>query len=109
MNHYPNDYEQRTSGETDTVIFVGGKEYRISIHGLERMQERGISESWIAQVLNNPVAVVDDVVKGSTNYYGFIAGRNPLLKVPVSRYDDRSILTVHFDTPATVRYNRGEL
>ena len=109
MSNYPNGHEQRTSGGTDTVIFVGGKEYRISPHSSERMQQRGISEIWIAQVLNNPVAVVDDVVKGSTNYYGFIAGRNPLLKVPVSRYDDRSILTVHFDTPATVRYNRGEL
>ena len=109
MNHYPNDYEQRPSGETDTVIFARGRERRISPHGSERMQQRGISESWIAQVLNNPVAVVDDAVKGSTNYYGFIAGRNPLLKVAVSRYDDRNILTVYFDTPATVRYNRGAL
>lgn len=108
MNHYPG-YEHQTSEETETVIFARGQEHRISHHGSERMHQRGISESWIAQVLNNPVAVVDDVVKESTNYYGFIAGRNPLLKVAVSRYDDRNILTVHFDTPATVRYNRGAL
>ena len=43
----------------------------------------------------------------SMDYYGFVEGRNHLLMVAVSS-DDREIITVHFDTPATRRYLRQQ-
>ena len=49
------------------------------------------------------------MLQNSTNYYGFIRGRNSLLKVAVSKSNDQPIATVYFDTAATRRYERGML
>lgn len=95
--------------EAATTIFAGGKERILTDHVLERLMQRGIELNWIVQVLEMPVAVVDDAGKNSTNYYGFISGRNILLKIAVAKSDDRFVLTVHFDSNATRRYCRGEL
>jgi hypothetical protein len=81
----------------------------LSSHTDEQASEREIRKEWIVQVLNNPVALVDSDYHYSTNYYGFIGGRNPLLKVAISKADDQTIATVHFDSGATRRYERGEL
>lgn len=78
-------------------------------HAVEQLADRNIRESWIVQALTAPVAIVDDAGKNSTNYYGFIRGRNALLKVAVSKSGDEPIATVYFDTAATRRYERGEL
>ena len=92
-----------------TTIFADGKERILTDHVLERSMQRGIELNWMVQVLEMPVAVLDDAGKDSTNYYGFISGRNLLLKVAVAQSDDRFILTAHFDSNATRRYRRGEL
>ena len=47
--------------------------------------------------------------KNSTNYFGTVDDRSQLLKVAVSKADDRIIVTAHFDTGATRRHQRGEL
>ena len=91
------------------VLHGGGKERILSGHALGQLIQRSIDKEWIIQVLNNPVAVVDDEYRNSTKYYGSIEGRNSLLMVAVSKSDDRTIPTVYFDTPATRRYMRGEL
>lgn len=78
-------------------------------HAAEQLIDRDIRENWIVQALTAPVAVVDDARKNSTNYYGFIRGRNSLLKVAVSKSNDQPIATVYFDTAATRRYERGML
>ena len=93
----------------EPYIFAGGRIIRLTGHVLIRMEQRHAEESWIVQVLENPVAIIDDERKESINYYGFISGRRSLFKVVVSKLDDRPIVTVYFDTPATRRYERGVL
>ena len=84
-----------------SVIFAGGKECLLSQHVLLRIWERDINLEWISQTIDNPVAVLADERKNSTNYFGIIPGRSRLLKVAISRNDDRIITTAHFDTGAT--------
>ena len=91
------------------IISAGGKERTLTWHVLDRVLERGISVEWIAQTISNPVAIVDDERKNSTNYFGVVENRRPLLKVALSRNDDRVIITAHFDTGATRRHQRGDL
>ena len=93
----------------ESVIFVSGRELRLSRHILDNMAQRKILREWVVQVLTSPVAVVDDETSNSTNYYGVIPGRNPLLKVAVSRENDGLVATTYFDSSATARYRRGEL
>ena len=93
----------------ESYIFAGGQLRKFTLHALEQLGARKISGSWIVQTLDTPVAVVDDERNNSINYYGRIEGRNPLLKVAVSNSDHQIIVTVFFDSPATRRYNRGEL
>lgn len=90
-------------------IFAGGKLRLLSQHVLIRIVERSISVEWIALTLEHPIAIVIDERKNSTNYFGVVENRSRLLKVAVSRDDDRIITTVHFDTGATRRHQRGEL
>lgn len=90
-------------------IFAGGKDRLLSQHVLLRISERNISVEWIALTLDQPIAVEIDDRKNSTNYFGVVENRSRLLKVAVSRDDDRIIATVHFDTGATRRHQRGEL
>lgn len=91
------------------VILTGGRAVRMTRHAVEQLADRNIRESWIVQTLTEPVAVVDDERKNSTGYYGIIPGRKSLLKVAVSKAKDQPIVTAHFDTAATLRYERGEL
>ena len=90
-------------------IFAGGKYRLLSQRVLLRILERSISVEWIALTIEHPVAIVIDDRKNSTNYFGVVENRSRLLKVAVSREDDRIIATVHFDTGATRRHQRGEL
>ena len=91
------------------VIFVSGRKLLLSSHALDNMAERGILEDWLVEVLTYPVAIVVDEARNSTNYYGTIEGRTRLLKVAISRHDDRVVVTTYFDSGATRRYRRGEL
>ena len=91
------------------VLLTGGRAIRMTRHAIEQLVDRNIRESWIVQTLTDPVAIVEDERNNSTNYYGLIRGRKSLLKVAVSRSRDQPIVTVHFDTAATQRYERGEL
>ena len=68
------------------------------------MVERGITEDWVLSVLVNWVARRWDGSHQSMNYYGFVGGTDQLLKVAVSS-DETEVLTVHFDTGATMRYH----
>ena len=90
-------------------IFAGGKYRLLSQHVLLRVLERNISVEWIALTIDHPIAVVIDERKNSTNYFGVVENRSRLLKVAVSREDDRIIATAHFDTGVTRRHQRGEL
>ena len=94
---------------TPSHIFAGGRLRRFTARPSEQVVARAISRDWIVRTLEDPVAVIDDEVNNSLNYFGRIAGRNSLLKVAVSKRDSRLIVTVHFDRPATRRYERGRL
>ena len=95
---------------SDSVsIYAGGRALLLSRHVLLRVRQRGISVEWIAQTIDHPVAVIEDDRKNSTNYFGAIEGKRQLLKVALSRTDNRTIVTAHFDTGATRRRQRGEL
>jgi len=74
-----------------------------------RLAQREAQESWIVQVLENPVAVVEDEQHRSRNYFGFIEANRSLFRVAVSRMGDEPVTTIYFDTSATKRYERGEL
>ena len=89
--------------------FRRGQERLLTWHVLERVRERGISVEWIEQTISDPVAVVNDERKNSTNYFGVIENRRRLLRVAVSKRDDRMIVTAHFDTGSTRRHLRGDL
>ena len=88
-----------------SAIFVGGKKLTLTEHAIARMQQREIPREWVADVLVNWVGRKFNPTHKSLDYYGFVPGRNPLLMVAVSE-DERQIITVHFDTPATRRYRR---
>ena len=90
-------------------IYAGGRQFRLSAHLLENREYRQIPDTWLIEVLNNPIFVEDDVEHDSTNYYGFIEGQRPLLMIAVSKGDGRTIATAHFHSGATRRYSRGEL
>ncbi len=92
-----------------TFILASGKERLLSQHVLHGVWQRDISVEWVAQTIDNPIAVVDDEKKNSTNYFGYGEYINQLLKVAVSKEGDRTIVTTHFDTGATRRHQRGEL
>ena len=94
---------------TQPSLSAGGQTRRLSAHATEQIVDREISGSWIVQTLENPVAVIDDESHNSWNYYGRIDGRNSLLKVAISQSDLQIIVTVHFDSAATRRHQRGQL
>ena len=93
----------------ESFILANGQTFQFSDHAVEQINAREIDTSWIVQVLENPVLVMDDETHDSRNYFGRIAGRNPLLKVAVSRSDSQLIATVYFESKTTRRYYRGEL
>jgi hypothetical protein len=93
----------------ELTLLAGGQLRRLTAHASEQMVAREISSSWIVQTLEEPVTVIDDESNNSLNYFGRIPGRNPLLKVAVSKSDYQLIVTIHFDSPATRRYERGRL
>lgn len=88
-----------------SAIFVSGKKLTLTEHAIARMQQREIPREWVADVLVNWVGRKFNHTHQSLDYYGFVPGRNSLLMVAVSE-DERQIITVHFDTPATRRYRR---
>lgn len=90
-------------------LLAGDRELLLSRHVHLRMEQRGIGVEWIAQTIESTVFVEEDERKNSTNYFGTVEGRNHLLKVAISRSDGRTIATVHFDTGATRRRQRGEI
>ena len=94
---------------TQLSLFAGGQLRRFSAHATEQIVEREIDVTWIVESLENPVAVIDDESHNSWNYYGRIDGRNSLLKVAISKSDLQLIVTVHFDSAATLRHQRGQL
>lgn len=94
---------------TPRYIFAGNRAFRLTAHVLIRLGQREARESWIIQVLENPVAVVEDEQHRSRNYFGFVEENRSLLKVAVSTLGDEPVITVYFDTSATRKYERGEL
>ena len=94
---------------TPLSVFAGGRLRRFSAHASEQMVAREINGSWIVQTLENPVALIDDESHNSWNYFGRIDGRNSLLKVAISKLELELIITVHFDSAATRRHQRGQL
>ena len=94
---------------TQLSVFADGRSRRFSAHATEQVSSREINTDWIVETLENPVAVIDDEFHDSFNYYGSIDGRNPLLKVAISRSDLQLIVTVYFDSTATRRRQRGQL
>ena len=94
---------------TPFYIVAGNRAYRLTTHVLIRLGQREAEESWIIQVLENPVAVENDEQHRSRNYFGFIEGRRALFRVAVSMLDDESVVTIYFDSQATRKYERGEL
>ena len=93
----------------ESFIIVNGQPIKFSDHAAEQIGVRGIDTTWIVQTLENPVLVIDDENNNSLNYFGRIAGKNPLLKVALSKSDTQLIATVYFDSPTTRRYDRGEI
>ena len=90
-------------------LVAGGLSRRLTAHATEQAIAREIDTDWMIETLENPVAVIDDEFHNSFNYYGIIVGRNSLLKVAISKSDLQLVVTVHFDSPATRRRQRGQL
>lgn len=94
---------------TQLSLLAGGLSRRLTAHATEQIIAREFDADWIIETLENPVAVIDDELHNSFNYYGIIIGRNSLLRVAISKADPQLIVTVYFDSPATRRRQRGQL
>ena len=97
---------QRDSDPSD-IIFVGGREYRLTGHALLRIEQREIEIEWIVEVLDNWVARRAMPNHGSINYYGIVPGRSTLFMVAVSDHSP-AIPSAMFHSGATARYSRRE-
>ena len=87
------------------VIVTNGKRRTLTSHCMDQIRERGIRETWVADVLENWVARRWNDRRESMNYWGYVEDRSRLLMVAVSA-DDERIITAYFDTRGTEQYGR---
>ena len=96
----------QTEGDPDHYVVADGREYRITRHTWQRMQERSVSEELVADVLMNWVAKKYSAKNQSIGYFGVVRETNRMIKVAVSDYS-YDITTVHPDRDATLNYREG--
>ena len=93
-------------GISAEILTIAGKEYEITQHAKEKMQDRKIEMESIVEVLSNWVAKKFKPEHNSTSYYKMIKGQTQLLMVAVSE-NELKITTLYLDRTATRNYQRG--
>ena len=93
-------------GPADDILIVGDRVYRLTLHVLNRIEQRQIDRQWLIDVLENWVARKYMPTHRSVNYFGIIPERYTLFMVAVSEHDLK-IPSAFFHSAATDQYRRG--
>ena len=88
---------------------AGGRTRQLTLHAIDKMRERGITEVQVAYVLDNwQLRGIDNSPGREPThvYFAFVSEINRAIKVAVS-IDDAKIVTVHLDRAATRNFRSG--